>query len=240
MAPSSAVDETYIRVRGRWRYLYQAIDRDGALVDVMLSEHRDLAAARAFFRLAKAVTGVTPDRVTTDGHDAYPRAIRTRARQTGAASNRPISSKTDKSRTIVASRIDVDRCLDYKMLYQRHATAAAMTNYDPFCDADPICANMFPPQAATGGYAENRDCPRCPGNSLSAGDEGRNLPNSRAQATQNPSEAARRRERQAEEVAGGSHAGQRCFEGTSTSRRSGDARRSENLCDRCARCAWDQ
>jgi putative transposase len=70
------VDETYIRVHGGWKYLYRAIDRDGALVDVMLSEHRDLAAAKAFFRSAKAVTGVTPDRVTTDGHDAYPRAIR--------------------------------------------------------------------------------------------------------------------------------------------------------------------
>ena len=77
MAPSWYVDGTYIRVRGRWRYLYRAIDRDGALVDVRLSEHGDLAAARAFFRSAKAVTGVTPDRVTTDGHDAYPRAIRT-------------------------------------------------------------------------------------------------------------------------------------------------------------------
>src|ERR1700729_2877717 len=71
------VDETYIRVHARWKYLYRAIDRDGALVDVMLSEHRDLAAAKAFFRSAKTVTGVTPDRVTTDGHDAYPRAIRT-------------------------------------------------------------------------------------------------------------------------------------------------------------------
>jgi putative transposase len=70
------VDETHLRVRGLWRYLYRAIDRDGALVDVMLSEHRDLAAAKAFFRSAKTVTGVTPDRVTTDGHDAYPRAIR--------------------------------------------------------------------------------------------------------------------------------------------------------------------
>src|SRR5690349_2223988 len=71
------VDETYIRVRGHWRYLYRAIDRNGALVDVMLSDHRDLAAAKAFFRSAKAVTGVTPDRVTTDGHDAYPQAIQT-------------------------------------------------------------------------------------------------------------------------------------------------------------------
>jgi putative transposase len=52
-------------------------DRAGALVDVMFSERRDMAAAKAFFRSARAVTGVTPDRVTTDGHDSYPRAIRT-------------------------------------------------------------------------------------------------------------------------------------------------------------------
>jgi putative transposase len=42
----------------------------------MLSERRDLAAAKAFFRSARSVTGVVPDRVTTDGHDAYPAAIR--------------------------------------------------------------------------------------------------------------------------------------------------------------------
>ena len=71
------VDETYLKVHGRWCYLYRAIDRAGNLVDVLFSEHRDMAAAQAFFRSAKAVTGVTPDRVTTDGHDSYPRAIRT-------------------------------------------------------------------------------------------------------------------------------------------------------------------
>ena len=71
------VDETYIKVHGRWCYLYRAIDRSGALVDVRLSEKRDMAAAKVFFRSAKAVTGVTPARVTTDGHDSYPRAIRT-------------------------------------------------------------------------------------------------------------------------------------------------------------------
>ena len=52
------VDETYIKVNGRWCYLYRAIDRSGALVDVRLSEKRDMAAAKAFFRSAKAVTGV--------------------------------------------------------------------------------------------------------------------------------------------------------------------------------------
>src|SRR3984957_3368022 len=67
----------FIKVHGQWRYLYRAIDRNGALVDVMFSEHRDMAAAKAFFQSAKTVTGITPDRVTTDGHDSYPRAIRT-------------------------------------------------------------------------------------------------------------------------------------------------------------------
>jgi len=77
----------------------------------MLSEHRDLTAAKAFFRSAKAVTGVTPDRVTTDGHDAYPRAIRTELGNT-CGTGRAAISTTDLSRTIAASRADVDRCLD--------------------------------------------------------------------------------------------------------------------------------
>ena len=71
------VDETYVKVQGRWCYLYRAIDTSGALVDVRLSETRDMAAAKAFFQSAKAVTGITPARVTTDGHDSYPRAIDT-------------------------------------------------------------------------------------------------------------------------------------------------------------------
>jgi putative transposase len=70
------VDETYLKVQSRWVYLYRAIDRSGDLVDVMLSETRDMKAARAFFRSAKAVTAITPTKITTDGHDSYPRAIR--------------------------------------------------------------------------------------------------------------------------------------------------------------------
>ena len=71
------VDETYLKVRGRWCYLYRAIDRDGNLVDAVLSKHRDMRAAKAFFRSARATMGFRPDRVTTDGHGSYPRAIRT-------------------------------------------------------------------------------------------------------------------------------------------------------------------
>jgi putative transposase len=71
------VDETCLKVDGRWCYVYRAIDGTGALADALFSERRDMRAAKAFFRSAKAVTGITPDRVTTDGHDSYPRAIRT-------------------------------------------------------------------------------------------------------------------------------------------------------------------
>ena len=45
-------DETYIKVRGKWTYLYRAVDRDGQALDFMLSERRDTAAARRFFKRA--------------------------------------------------------------------------------------------------------------------------------------------------------------------------------------------
>ena len=70
------VDETYLKVQGRWCTLYRAIERDGNLIDTLLSPTRDMAAAQAFFRSARATAGFTPDRVTTDGHGSYPRAIR--------------------------------------------------------------------------------------------------------------------------------------------------------------------
>jgi putative transposase len=69
-------DETYVKVHGRWCYLYRAIDCEGNLLDAMLSETRDLAAAKQFFARALAVVGTPPQHVTTDGHPAYPRAIR--------------------------------------------------------------------------------------------------------------------------------------------------------------------
>jgi len=69
-------DETYVKVQGRWCYLYRAIDRAGNLIDARLSETRDLQAAKSFFAQVLAVMGQPPQRVTTDGHAAYPRAIR--------------------------------------------------------------------------------------------------------------------------------------------------------------------
>jgi putative transposase len=70
------VDETNVKVNGKWCYLYRAIDRDGNLVDSWLSEKRNMDAAKQFFKQAIAVVGHAPEHVTTDGHRSYPRAIR--------------------------------------------------------------------------------------------------------------------------------------------------------------------
>jgi putative transposase len=70
------LDETYIKVSGRWRYLYRAIDREGNLLDSMLSEHRYKHAARRFLRRLIDSAGRKPLRMTTDKHPAYTKAIR--------------------------------------------------------------------------------------------------------------------------------------------------------------------
>jgi transposase-like protein len=69
------VDETYVRVKGKWCYLYRGIDAAGDLVDVWLSETRDLEAAKAFFSRAKELTTDPPEKVVTDGLNSYPKAI---------------------------------------------------------------------------------------------------------------------------------------------------------------------
>ncbi len=70
------VDETYVKIRGEWCYLYRAVDRAGRTVDFRLSTRRDVAAAKAFFR--KAVKGQrrAPETITLDGYAASHRAVR--------------------------------------------------------------------------------------------------------------------------------------------------------------------
>ena len=65
-----------MKVAGRWCYLYRAIDREGALIDSMLSVHRDKHAARRFLRGLLQVAERKPLRITTDAHPAYRNAIR--------------------------------------------------------------------------------------------------------------------------------------------------------------------
>ena len=68
------MDETYIKVRGRWMYLYRAIDSVGDTVDFWFSEHRDLPAAKYFLRKALDRHG-RPDRILIDGSQTNREAI---------------------------------------------------------------------------------------------------------------------------------------------------------------------
>ena len=68
------VDETYIKVRGQWVYLYRAVDKEGRTADFLLSKRRDVAAAKRFFSRAKRQHGA-PRVITLDGYAASHRAV---------------------------------------------------------------------------------------------------------------------------------------------------------------------
>ena len=68
------VDETYIKVKGQWVYLYRAVDKQGRTVDFLLSKRRDVAAAKRFFSRATKQHGA-PRVSTLDGYAASHRAV---------------------------------------------------------------------------------------------------------------------------------------------------------------------
>ena len=70
------VDETYVKVRGQWTYLYRAVDKAGQTVDFRLSKRRDVEAAKAFFNKAIRHEGRPPQTITLDGYAASHRAVR--------------------------------------------------------------------------------------------------------------------------------------------------------------------
>src|SRR4051794_32942414 len=95
---SVRIDETYVRIRGQWRYLYRAIDKhgtpDGTPVDFLLTTKRDLDTAKRFFRkMLEDQPLLSPDRIGTDGAGTYPPAIVT-ARNDGLLAHTPIHSVT--------------------------------------------------------------------------------------------------------------------------------------------------
>src|SRR5919106_6931438 len=69
------MDETYLRVKGQWSYLYRAVDKTGQTIDFLLTEQRDERAAKRFLTKAIRRHGV-PDKVTIDGSEANAAAIR--------------------------------------------------------------------------------------------------------------------------------------------------------------------
>jgi putative transposase len=76
------MDETYIKIKGQWRYLYRAVDRNGQTVDFLLTAHRDKQAALRFFRKAVRQHGL-PDKVTIDKSGANAAALESLQKETG-------------------------------------------------------------------------------------------------------------------------------------------------------------
>ena len=70
------VDETYIKVKGKWKYLYRAVDSNGETLDFMFSAKRDTNAAKRFFRKdLKSKHNKQPRVINVDKNPAYPAAI---------------------------------------------------------------------------------------------------------------------------------------------------------------------
>ncbi|EDX83598.1 hypothetical protein S7335_778 [Synechococcus sp. PCC 7335] len=70
-------DETYVKVRGKWKYLYRAVDSEGNTLDFMLSAKRDAKAAKRFFKkVLHASHTIAPRVITVDKNAAYPPAIK--------------------------------------------------------------------------------------------------------------------------------------------------------------------
>jgi putative transposase len=78
------MDETYIKVKGQWYYLYRAVDKTGQTIDFLLTEHRDEAAALRFLKKAIRRHGV-PKKITIDGSEANAAAIRSYNKEHGTA-----------------------------------------------------------------------------------------------------------------------------------------------------------
>jgi putative transposase len=78
------IDETYIKVKGQWYYLYRAVDKYGQTIDFLLTEHRDTEAALRFLKKAIRRNGL-PEMITLDGSDANEAAIKHYNQEYGTA-----------------------------------------------------------------------------------------------------------------------------------------------------------
>src|ERR1041385_5245192 len=78
------MDETYVKVKGQWRYLYRTVDKHGETIDFLLTEHRDKEAALRFLKKAIRRNGL-PETITIDGSDANEAAIKSYNQEYGTA-----------------------------------------------------------------------------------------------------------------------------------------------------------
>jgi transposase-like protein len=120
------VDETFVRVGGKWKYLFRAIDKRGQLIDFMLSDRRNTRAAYRFLRKAlKMMSDYPPCSITTDRLASYPKAIR-RLQSEGLLS-KDVEHRTSKyqNNVIEADHGALKRVIRPTRGFQRMKTASA-------------------------------------------------------------------------------------------------------------------
>jgi transposase-like protein len=122
--PLWRVDKTYVKIRGEWVYLYQAVDRAGNTVDFRLSTRRDVAAAKAFFRKAVKNQGSTPTTITLDGYAASHRAVREMMADGQLATDTKLRSSKDLNNLIEQDHRGVKLRLGPMLGFRRFSTAA--------------------------------------------------------------------------------------------------------------------
>lgn len=97
-------DETYVKVAGRWAYLYRAVDQRGQVIDVMVSARRNAAAARTFFTRALHL-GPTPVEVIKDKAPVYPRVVHETAPSARHVTNRDANNTIEADHDRLKARL---------------------------------------------------------------------------------------------------------------------------------------
>ena len=104
------IDETYIKIKGHWYYLYRAIDRQGKTVDFLLTKHRDTQAARRFFKNAIS-KHACPIKVTIDKSGANKKAIEsfnvgfTRFKPIRIRQNKYLNNRIEQDHRFIKKRV---------------------------------------------------------------------------------------------------------------------------------------
>jgi transposase, IS6 family len=136
------VDETSVKVAGRWVYLYRAIDQYGQVIDVLVSEKRDLAATRRFFARALG-HGTHPAEVSTDRAPAYPRVadelLPTACHVTEQYANNPIESDHGRLKSRLHPMRGLKRLCSTQVICAGHAFIQNLRrgHYELGLDIDP-------------------------------------------------------------------------------------------------------
>ena len=123
VSSSWRVDETYIRVKGKWTYRYRAVDRQGGTVAFLRSEHRDKAAAKRFF--IKAIHNKqAPEKITLDGYQATHQAVAQLQAEEVLASDVEVRTNRDLNNLIAQDHRRVKQRIYPRLGYKRFGNAA--------------------------------------------------------------------------------------------------------------------